>query len=171
MLVFTVGQISLEVGHFGSLPSVLLYRCSVLIFICLLSVLYSTDTDSVAKQATERSVWRNVTFTPCSSFVIGNEYMVYNETYDNTVHLLIQSSWIPTCFGGGHHHHRGKQHHRLNNRAAGGVSLALHTSLYFASPLDTELFMSHFPHMVCCVVCPYDGGGRHWNILKFSLTV
>jgi hypothetical protein len=49
----------------------------------LLSVLYSPDTDSVAKQATERSVWRNVTFTPWSSVVLENEYMVYNKSYDN----------------------------------------------------------------------------------------
>jgi hypothetical protein len=79
---WTVGQISLEVGHFDSLPPIPLYQCSLFIFIYLLPVVYSPDTDSVAKQATERSVWRNLTFTPVSSFVLENEYMVYNKSYD-----------------------------------------------------------------------------------------
>jgi hypothetical protein len=166
---WTVGQIFLEAGLFVSLP--LFYRCPIFFFICLLSVLYSPDTDSVAKQAIERSMWRNVTFTPWSSFVSENEYMVYNKSYDNTVHLLLESSWIPTCFGGDHHHHQGRHHHRPNNSAARGVSLVLHPSLYFASSLNTQLFMSHLPRMVCGVVCPYNGGGRHWKLSEFSLTV
>jgi len=49
---WTVGKISLEIGLFGSLPSALFHQCSVFIFIYLLSVLYSPDIDSVAKQAT-----------------------------------------------------------------------------------------------------------------------
>jgi hypothetical protein len=83
-------KISLKVGHFGSLPSALFYQCSVFIFIYLLSVLYNPDIDSFAEQANERTAWRNVTFTPWSSFVLENEYMVYNKSYDNTVHLLTQ---------------------------------------------------------------------------------
>jgi hypothetical protein len=37
--------------------------------------------------------------------------------------------------------------------------------------LNTELFMSHLPRMVGGFVCPYDGGGRHWHMSEFSLTV
>jgi hypothetical protein len=70
------------------------------------------------------------------------------KSYDNTVNLYSQAEF------------------RLVSVAATAIirednTTDQTTALYFASPLNTELFMSHLPRMVGGFVCPYDGGGRH----------
>jgi hypothetical protein len=75
-------------------------------------------------------------------------YTGWKKNYDNTVHLYSQAEF------------------RLVSMAATTIirednTTDQTTALYFASPLNTELFMSHLPRMVCGVVCPYDGGGHH----------
>lgn len=49
--------------------------------------------------------------------------------WSNTVHILLHSSYIRTCFSGGKHHHHGRQHHRPKKNTIVGRCLSCHTGL------------------------------------------
>ena len=63
-----------------------------------------------------------------------------------TVKLYLFSQAIIRRFSGGHYHHQGWKHPRPKNAALARCP-SCHTSLYFAPPFNTELFMSHFPRV------------------------
>jgi len=65
------------------------------------------------------------------------QIIVYS--WSNTMHLLIRSSYVPTCYGGGHHHQQRTQHHRSNKHRYWKVSILSCTHRYIVGPPLTHL--------------------------------
>jgi hypothetical protein len=78
-----------------------------------------------------------VLFVPCTS-----------ASWCSTMHILIQSSCIRTCFVGGHRRQQGRQQHRPKSTTTRRcLSCHEHITIFRVPLHKTELFMSHFPHM------------------------
>jgi hypothetical protein len=59
-----------------------------------------------------------------------------------------------------------------NTPLFGGVLLVMHTQGYFVYPVNTELFVSHFPSVyVLWCIFPDDSGGRHRHMSESFLPV
>ena len=73
-------------------------------------------------------------FIPCMSI------RLLSTSWFDTMHIVIQSNYSPTCFGGGHYHHQGRQYHSTKNTAIRRLSCA---HRFISRPPSTQrLWMS-----------------------------
>jgi hypothetical protein len=82
----------------------------------------------------------------------------------NSWKILLQSSHIPTYFGGSQHRHQGRRFHGPRTPLFLGCP-SYHTHIYFAAPSTQSLFMSHFYICTAKVICSVGSVGTfRWCI-------